>query len=369
MFKISKVKFFGVVTSVFVFHFNSSYADDSDAKKKSEDVVLGFVNQKLPSQIQLTYSVDKNTDHNAWGVDYSFTSKQTPKIKSITEAYSDKGLDLGSHGHELFAKGSTNNNSDSLSEIGASYSKRWFRLHYTKLTDEQSKAKQKCMLRTTDFDADAICTKELKLPSDGVNHFYADVNGHVKVEGNHDYSQRNHAYGFEFNVSGMPDASSWLHPLNILEYPSRLLRKKELGFNYRQLPIFTLGLEQVNPKEDDARTNLGIPVESYNRYYAQIRHTSPLGKIDGNPVKLSFNWRYFKELDAPTLIKQANLDQSKYYAIALQLPTTIIPNLKTDKSSFIISYSSGELPFGRKDEKVFEIGWRSDVDFSDILSP
>jgi len=53
----------------------------------------------------------------------------------------------------------------------------------------------------------------------------------------------------------------------------------------------------------------------------------------------------------------------------LQLLPAIILNPDTEKTCILSSYSKVEVPFNKVDEKVFEIGWRSKVEFNSILSP
>jgi hypothetical protein len=128
-------------------------------------------------------------------------------------------------------------------------------------------------------------------------------------------------------------------------------------------------VEQVDPQQDSIRSSLGIKSEIYTRIYLQCAHTSPLGEIKGYPVKLSFALRYFAEFDPPKEIKKANRDEFKFFTVALQLPSAIIPNLETDKGSLVISYSSGKLPFDRTDENVFELGWQTNFNLGDMFKP
>jgi len=342
-------------------------------KEDALSVARSFLNAKLPEYIQIDYAQSDGNSEQSWAIRYDYDSSKDWELEP--QANADRtSYDFGGSGYSLFAKGnyafSENDNLEDYSEIGGSYKKRWFsiRASLVPLTEEQQQAVNGCLEEHADDFSYTVdkCREMLNFGRTKLAHIYLDLDVHAKVEGNQDFGERNYVYGFEMSFSAMPEEDSWLHAANIFEFPGRLLREKTIS--YLQLPIFTIGIEQVDPKEDTAREDLDEG-EGYSRLYAQIKHTSPLGRIRGQPVKLNFSWRHFQELSPSQAIQDADLDTFEHYTVAVQLPSAIIPSFEEDKSRFVISYSSGELPFSRRDEEVFRIGWQSSVDFSELFAP
>lgn len=109
---------------------------------------------------------------------------------------------------------------------------------------------------------------------------------------------------------------------------------------------FDLGYGQVDPKDDTARKQAlgGASLEPYYRWDFEFLYMIPISseKITG----LELNYRYFMENDAPAAIKAASLDEFQLATIRLAL-----------QHDLYLAYSSGKLPFDRKDDQIFQIGF------------
>lgn len=348
---------------------NHSLSQESEIELKK--IAADTIDSYFPEFVEISYTESKEGSDESWLIKYDYDSSRSwelnPTLKG--DIYS-----FGSGGAAFFAKGaytfSDEGNPNDYSKIGGQYKKRWLNVNVIsrQLTAEENQQVDECMRNSPDFSVTVNqCRRQLGFGATEFSMLYFDVDAHFNIEGNKDFDERNYVYGVGIKFSAMPKKTSWVHALNILEYPGRLLRQS--GEPYTMLPIFSLGVEQVDPKEDTRRSGLVDNAERYDRFYAEIRHTSPLGMIKDSPVKLSLNYQYFEEIDAPEAIKSAGYDVNQFYTVAFQVPSKILPFFATSESEFIVSYSEGELPFGRTDEKIFEIGWKTNVEFGKILSP
>lgn len=356
-----------LILSIFLFS-NLSFSQDENVNPNS--IVEGFVNTYLPEFLELGYTESKEGSEESWLVKYDYDSSKRWDLKPIIN---ENVYSFDSSGVAFFAKGSytfsDDANPNDFSQVGGELKKRWLKVKVLSktLTKAQNAAVDKCMKSSSDWKTPNQCRRELGFGETDFEMIYFDLDAHLKVEGNRDFGERNYAYGVGIKFSAMPRKNHWVHALNIFEYPGRLLRKG--GDPYMLWPIFSIGIEQVDPKDDARRAAVLENTDRYDRIYGEVRHTSPLGSIKNSPVKLSLSYRYFEEIDAPDAIKAAEYDVSQYYTVAFQIPSTVLPNVKTSQSEFIVSYSEGELPFGRTDEKIFEIGWRTNVEFAKMFKP
>jgi hypothetical protein len=347
---------------------NQTKANNIIDKAQIQNVAKDKLNEIFPEYLQVSYADASDDIGESWGLklDYSadlpFETNAQGNGNNIS--FDGRGFTFKAKGTYAFSK---TNNFDNYSLIQGSYKKRWFNIHAAskKLSQSESAQVQQCVIDNIDMTVDN-CRTQYGYGETSLSHFFLDADVHVKLEGDQDFSNRNFAYGFGIVTTYGPPKDSFLHKLNILDYPSRLFRQQAL--DAPKLPIFAFGLEQVDAKDNEQRLSL-TEDEKYDRAYFEISHVSPLGNIKGHPLKLNINWRYFKELDAPEAIKIAKVDESKYLTVALQIPAAVVPGLETTESSIIFSFSKGELPFDRQDQKVFEIGWRSNVNFGDIFKP
>jgi hypothetical protein len=105
------------------------------------------------------------------------------------------------------------------------------------------------------------------------------------------------------------------------------------------------GYGQVDPKGDSLRAKaLGKKAASFGRWNLEGLYMLP---VTLGPVRaLEVNARLFVEPDAPASIQSAELDQYQVLSVRLAL-----------EKDFFVGYSTGKLPFDRKDDKVMAIGW------------
>jgi hypothetical protein len=312
-------------------------------RENAENIVKEFINNKYGSKLELYYYDSDSSDDSSLALRYDYDS-----TKDWTDDAGESGTDFSGKQSRFFAKGNfvfdeEVRNPTDMSEIGGSWAKRWFKINVANpLTQDEGKFVQKCMLDNPDFEVEE-CREKLGHERTELTYWYIDLDGHIKIEGDQNFDQRHYVFGFETNLS-------------------RPLGQQSYIIN----PIVTMGLESVDPKDDEARSAVLDDDDTYSRYYIELGFTGVLAKIKSHGLKHSFKLRRFEEIDAPNEIKDADLDSFNYWTYAIQVPAPLL-GLNNDKNSFVVSYSEGELPFGNESDEVFEIGFRHNIDFEQLL--
>ncbi len=113
----------------------------------------------------------------------------------------------------------------------------------------------------------------------------------------------------------------------------------------------TTSYVQVDPAADTVRASLlgtagtsAVELEPYGRWSIEGLYMAP---ITLGPLRaLELNVRYYTEPSAPAAIKRADLDRHLLGTIRLGLVNDLF-----------VAYSVGSLPFDRKDDRVYALGW------------
>lgn len=108
---------------------------------------------------------------------------------------------------------------------------------------------------------------------------------------------------------------------------------------------------RVDPKEDaERKAALGTDtLDPYYRWNLEFLYMYPLKWKAVSTIEL--NYRYFRENGAPEAIKAANLDKFQLGSIRIGL-----------QNDLFIAYSAGKLPFDRKNDNIFQIGFSYKLD-------
>lgn len=212
---------------------------------------------------------------------------------------------------------------------------------------------------------------------------YVDAGFHYTAETDQEFKESQHAYGVNFAGAFNINSDNMFFPLYAIELipaiirhltleqasddqclpdpndASKCLTVKKTTF-WKQLHDTSGGgivasLEQVYPKDNDTRQAVYPGTEKFDRLYAHFYWSTPLFHVKAfnvtAPLVLQFTYRYWKELDAPMEIKNANLDTAKYATW----------RLKHSGSDFHIDYATGKLPFGFENEHLVKIGWSYNI--------
>lgn len=188
------------------------------------------------------------------------------------------------------------------------------------------------------------------------DQFYLGIKGKFAFESNQDFSKRQFAPGIliGFGAKGW-NKNEALRYLNILDYPFaaiRLLTGTDSEFNVygATFPSFLFGLDYVIPDQDSVRENLIGNKNPFSRLRFEIGFKTRVARIGKEVIHFSSNFRWYKELNADNKIKINNLDKSTFFVASLESITGLF-----------ISYTTGKLPFDRKNDQVYALGFRYDL--------
>jgi len=316
-----------------------------ETKDLAQELISSFINDRLPAELELYYFANTENDDQSPAIRYNWNATN----KWVDDS-GDSGMDFSGSRSNFFARGNyvfqDDVNPSELSEIGASWTHRWFPINIANpLTTEQGIEVQECIKASSGFDTTVEdCRNRLGFGSTQLSYWYTDLSFHGKVEGDQSFDQRNYVYGAKTSLS-------------------RNFGAQKLFLN----PILTLGIDQVDPKGNLAREAVGASDDIYTRAYGAFGFTGILARVKDQNIKLNFSVRHFQEISPEEVISNAGLDDFTYTVIAFQVPAAIFPGLDNPRNSFVLSYATGELPFNVTSETTIELGFRHDVDFAEFF--
>ncbi|MDH5178694.1 MAG: hypothetical protein OEZ39_16690 [Gammaproteobacteria bacterium] len=155
-------------------------------------------------------------------------------------------------------------------------------------------------------------------------NFSLDTGLDYKLEGDQDYSEKNSMYGLFLDsyYSFTRDRSTYV--------------------------IMGLGYDKIDAAEDSGRTAL-TTTDTYDRFSVDLLLKYSLEKLNKKKygiTSLELKYSYYEEVDAPAAIVNANLDTFN--------SRTFVINFNR---GLYVAYSSGNLPFDKQNDRVFQIGF------------
>lgn len=188
----------------------------------------------------------------------------------------------------------------------------------------------------------AIVSKNL------TTQYYTDFSLKAALESNQDFSQKQYVYGAQLGF----DLKAWnpnstLANLNIFDWPFAVIRvltgfDKYLSPRGSTIPTILLGLDQVNPSDDPFRDMIDNN-SSFPRFRAEVSFKTPISES----AFFVSNFRYYKEIDASSEIRMANIDEFVFFSFTLTL-----------SNGLYISYTTGRLPLDFADDQVYALGFQ-----------
>ena len=124
----------------------------------------------------------------------------------------------------------------------------------------------------------------------------------------------------------------------------------------------SLGLQRVNPSNDDARKTAlaGASMDNYQRVEFDGFYKYYLPKAWRYVSDIEFNYRHFQELNPSDAIRQAGLHRNRLGLVRLNLGWGGKGSTAVDPTMFV-QYSRGSLPFDTKSERVVKVGLQFQV--------
>lgn len=188
------------------------------------------------------------------------------------------------------------------------------------------------------------------------DQFYIGVKGKIAFESNQDFSASQFVPGIVIGLG----AKGWneheaLRYLNILDYPFaliRLLTGTDDHFNVygATFPSFLLGWDYVLPQKDTVRKSITGNENAFNRVRFEASFKTRVARIGNDLYNFNANYRWYNEVNASSAIKNSGLAFSNFFVAALE-----------SSSGLFVSYTIGKLPFDKKNDQVYSIGFKYDL--------
>lgn len=181
--------------------------------------------------------------------------------------------------------------------------------------------------------------------------FFWDLQGHATLESDQQFRQKAWTYGGKLALVARDwREKSALGRFNVLDYPFAATRsffdKEDFAPSGRTFPSLILGIDQVDPAKDDGRLKINPRKDQFTRLRAEVSFKTRVLRWEQQNIYVHAAYRYFKEQGASALIGVAKLDRFSYFVARLDLP-----------GRFFVSFTDGRLPFDRKSEQVYALGW------------
>ena len=185
------------------------------------------------------------------------------------------------------------------------------------------------------------------------DQFALGIKGKFSFESNQDFSKRQFVPGLLITAG----AKGWnkneaLQYFNILDYPFALIRlitgtDKKFTIYGATFPSMLFGLDYVLPQDDTTRKELLGTLDAYSRLRFEIGFKTRVARIGKEVLHFSSDFRWYKELNADQIIKDNKLDRSTFFVAAIE-----------SNSGLFVSYTTGKLPFDKRNDQVYSLGFK-----------
>ncbi len=176
------------------------------------------------------------------------------------------------------------------------------------------------------------------------------------LESNQDFSKKQSTLGMRLGGTLKSwNKNSLASKLNILDYPFAAFRKltqyKGTLHSGITLPTLLFGFDYVNPTKDTLRKKSDPNLKPFPRMHFEAGFRTVLTEISSQTLFFNSSFKHFKEINASNEIKNNSFDSFSYFTAAI-----------ASSSGVYVSYSNGKLPFDRRKEAVYEIGFKYQLD-------
>lgn len=171
------------------------------------------------------------------------------------------------------------------------------------------------------------------------------------LESNQDFTKTQNSFGVRFGAGLKSwDKNNIASRLNIIDYPFELIRRiSRYDGNIHTgitIPSLLLGFDYVNPLKDTIRKNIEGELKPFPRMNIEIGFRTVLAEVSSQVLYFNSSFKYFNEIGASSRLKKNNYNDFSYFTASL-----------TTSGGLYVSYSRGKLPFDRKNDAVYEIGF------------
>lgn len=179
--------------------------------------------------------------------------------------------------------------------------------------------------------------------------FFYDFAANFSLESNQKFSRKQYAYGGTFQPRLRVWDPDW-GKFNVLDWPfaaTRSIMTRTFEPKGRFLPSPLIGIDLVDAGSDPVRRTLEPGDTTFPRLKAEVAFRSKVIDLESQSIWFNASFRYFRELGASSAIRAANLNESRYWSLALELPW-----------NFMVTYTDGKLPFDRTSEQTWSLGYQ-----------
>ncbi|MXV14093.1 hypothetical protein [Hufsiella ginkgonis] len=183
------------------------------------------------------------------------------------------------------------------------------------------------------------------------NQYYIGINGNFSYETNQDFSRQQFVPGVLVNLGARPwNRNEALLYFNLPDYPFALIRlltgtSDSFKLSPASFPSGLIGIDHVMPGQDSVRRALTGNLNAYNRFRCEFAFKTQMAQIGTETLFFSADYRYYRELNAVSAIKKADMAKYGYFTAAIAAT-----------NGFFISYASGKLPFDQRNSNTYGLG-------------
>jgi hypothetical protein len=181
---------------------------------------------------------------------------------------------------------------------------------------------------------------------------YFEAQLQASLESDQNFTNKQYA----FELQACIEVKAWKNSsvearYNIFDWPFSFVRlitgyDEQLWVRGASYPTVVIAVGRVKPIGEDPRATVGDP-DDFWRVRADISFRTPVARVADTTVYFDANLRLYQELKASAAVKQARLDRFAYIAVDLSSETGVYA-----------SYAAGRLPFDRKDDRIFDLGYK-----------
>jgi hypothetical protein len=185
------------------------------------------------------------------------------------------------------------------------------------------------------------------------DQYYVGIDGSLQLENTQDFSSKQWAYGIRLGLGAKGwSENSTLAYFNIPDYPFALLRmilgnEKTFQPDGATIPVFLARLDYIRPYNDLQRSSLTENEKGYARFSIETGFRTLIAEFKTHSIFFNADFRFFKELNAPSEVKFAGLGQQTYFVASV-----------TSSKGFFVSYTTGRLPFDLQSDQVYALGFQ-----------
>ncbi|MDP9048679.1 MAG: hypothetical protein M3N14_11115 [Bacteroidota bacterium] len=188
------------------------------------------------------------------------------------------------------------------------------------------------------------------------DQYYIGINGSASYESNQDFSKTQFIPSLLFNAGASSISNSGaLHWFNIPDYPFALIRlltgtDRHFSVSGVAIPALLFGLDHVIPTQDSLRRAVTGSLSPFTRVRFEISFKTEAARAGNQVIWFSADYRWYQQLAASQALINAKIDHFNYFTCNL-----------SSTNGFFVSYSYGQLPFDKRKDSVYALGFKYDL--------